>query len=66
MEKNFWNLWSLLKVVIRNRVKKRRSINNVLPIFLDMQKSLSVQKPTVNADDLKKLDDFREDFGQDG
>jgi len=34
--------------------------------FKDMQKSLSVQKPTVNADDLKKLDDFREDFGQDG
>jgi len=34
--------------------------------FKDMEKSLSTQKPTVNADDLKKLDDFREDFGQDG
>jgi len=34
--------------------------------FKDMQKSLSTQKPTVNADDLKKLDEFREDFGQDG
>jgi len=32
----------------------------------DMFKSLQTQKPTVNAADLKKLDDFRNDFGQDG
>ena len=39
---------------------------NIFAHFVDMEKSLSTQKPTVNADDLKKLDDFREDFGQDG
>jgi len=32
----------------------------------DMLRSLSTQKPTVNAADLKKLDEFRNDFGQDG
>jgi len=32
----------------------------------DMRRSLATQKPTVNAADLKKLDDFRNDFGQDG
>jgi len=32
----------------------------------DMLRSLATQKPTVNADDLKKLDQFRNDFGQDG
>ncbi|XP_023349228.1 vacuolar protein sorting-associated protein 4B [Eurytemora carolleeae] len=32
----------------------------------DMLRSLATQKPTVNAGDLKKLDDFRNDFGQDG
>jgi len=34
--------------------------------YKDMLKSVSTQKPTVNADDLVKLDQFREDFGQDG
>ena len=34
--------------------------------YQDMLRSISTQKPTVNADDLKKLDDFRNDFGQDG
>jgi len=34
--------------------------------FKDMCKSLATQKPTVNADDMKKLDEFKEDFGQDG
>jgi len=32
----------------------------------DMLRSLSTQKPTVNAADMKKLDEFRNDFGQDG
>jgi len=32
----------------------------------DMLRSLATQKPTVNATDLKKLDEFRNDFGQDG
>jgi len=32
----------------------------------DMQKSLATQKPTVNAADLQKLDEFKNDFGQDG
>lgn len=32
----------------------------------DVLKSLSTQKPTVNAEDMKKLDQFRNDFGQDG
>ena len=32
----------------------------------DMLKSLSTQKPTVNEADLEKLDQFRNDFGQDG
>ncbi|CAD7077411.1 unnamed protein product [Hermetia illucens] len=32
----------------------------------DMQKSLSRTKPTVNEDDLKKLQKFTEDFGQEG
>jgi len=32
----------------------------------DMRRSLATQKPTVNAADLKKLDEFRNDFGQDG
>jgi len=32
----------------------------------DMRRSLATQKPTVNAADLTKLDDFRNDFGQDG
>ena len=34
--------------------------------FTDMCRSLATQKPTVNADDMKKLEDFRNDFGQDG
>ena len=34
--------------------------------FTDMLRSLATQKPTVNADDMKKLEDFRNDFGQDG
>merc|ERR1712183_1135206 len=32
----------------------------------DMLRSLATQKPTVNAADMKKLEDFRNDFGQDG
>jgi len=32
----------------------------------DMLRSLATQKPTVNDDDLKKLEDFKNDFGQDG
>ena len=32
----------------------------------DMLRSLSTQKPTVNAADMEKLDEFRNDFGQDG
>jgi len=32
----------------------------------DMLRSLATQKPTVNADDMKKLEAFRNDFGQDG
>jgi len=34
--------------------------------FQDMLRSLATQKPTVNAEDMKKLEDFRNDFGQDG
>ena len=34
--------------------------------YQDMLRSLATQKPTVNADDMKKLEDFRNDFGQDG
>ena len=39
-----------------------------LPIYLyqvsmaDMRRSLATQKPTVNAADLKKLDDFRNEY----
>jgi len=32
----------------------------------DMLRSIATQKPTVNADDLQKLEKFRNDFGQDG
>uniref|UniRef100_A0A182J150 vesicle-fusing ATPase n=1 Tax=Anopheles atroparvus TaxID=41427 RepID=A0A182J150_ANOAO len=32
----------------------------------DMQKSLASTKPTVNDEDMKKLDKFTEDFGQEG
>merc|ERR1712172_230650 len=32
----------------------------------DMLRSLATQKPTVNDDDLAKLEKFRNDFGQDG
>lgn len=32
----------------------------------DVLKSLSTSKPTVNSEDLKKLDKFTEDFGQEG
>jgi len=32
----------------------------------DMLRSLATQKPTVNEDDLQKLEKFRNDFGQDG
>lgn len=32
----------------------------------DMLKSLASTKPTVNDDDLKKLEKFTEDFGQEG
>jgi len=32
----------------------------------DVLRSLATQKPTVNADDMKKLEEFRNDFGQDG
>merc|ERR1711974_404407 len=32
----------------------------------DMLRSLETQKPTVNEDDLAKLEKFRNDFGQDG
>lgn len=34
--------------------------------YSDMLRSLATQKPTVNAEDMKKLDEFRNDFGQDG
>jgi len=34
--------------------------------FSDMLRSLATQKPTVNAEDMKRLDEFRNDFGQDG
>merc|ERR1711997_594126 len=34
--------------------------------YQDMLRSLATQKPAVNADDMKKLEDFRNDFGQDG
>merc|ERR1712183_179899 len=34
--------------------------------YQDMLRSLATQNPTVNADDIKKLEDFRNDFGQDG
>merc|ERR1712112_673086 len=34
--------------------------------YNDMLRSLATQKPTVNAEDLKKLMDFKNDFGQDG
>merc|ERR1719483_2024010 len=32
----------------------------------DKLRSLATQKPTVNAADMKRLDEFRNDFGQDG
>merc|ERR1712112_658559 len=32
----------------------------------DVLRSLATQKPTVNAEDMKRLEDFRNDFGQDG
>lgn len=32
----------------------------------DMLRSIGTQKPTVNADDLQRLEKFRNDFGQDG
>ena len=32
----------------------------------DMLKSLATTRPTVNDDDMKKLDKFKEDFGQEG
>ena len=32
----------------------------------DILKSLSTSKPSVNEADLEKLDQFRNDFGQDG
>lgn len=31
-----------------------------------MLKSIATSKPTVNAEDLKKLDQFTRDFGQEG
>ena len=34
--------------------------------YQDMLRSLSTQKPTVNAEDMRKLEEFRNDFGQDG
>ena len=34
--------------------------------FQDMLRSLATQRPTVNAEDMKKLEEFRNDFGQDG
>jgi len=37
------------------------------PVTLsDMLRSIATSKPTVNDDDMKKLDKFSEDFGQDG
>lgn len=32
----------------------------------DMMRSLATSKPTVNSDDMAKLDKFKEDFGQEG
>lgn len=32
----------------------------------DMLRSLATSKPTVNDEDMKKLDKFKEDFGQEG
>lgn len=32
----------------------------------DMQKSLATTRPTVNEDDMAKLEKFKEDFGQEG
>lgn len=31
-----------------------------------MQKSLATTRPTVNEDDMAKLEKFKEDFGQEG
>jgi vacuolar protein-sorting-associated protein 4 len=31
-----------------------------------MMRSLATSKPTVNDEDMKKLDKFKEDFGQEG
>lgn len=40
---------------------------SVPPVTMrDMLKSLASTKPTVNEDDMKKLDKFTEDFGQEG
>lgn len=32
----------------------------------DMLLSIATSKPTVNDDDMQKLDKFKEDFGQEG
>lgn len=42
-------------------------VTSFLQLFqTDMLMSLSTQKATVNEDDLKKLEEFTTDFGQEG
>lgn len=48
---------------------KISSIQVIMFVFYfqnDMLMSLSTQKATVNEDDLKKLEEFTSDFGQEG
>ena len=40
--------------------------NTILCFQRDMDLSISTQKPTVNDEDLQKLQKFTDDFGQEG
>lgn len=39
---------------------------HVLPFQNDMLRSLATSKPTVNDEDMTKLEKFKDDFGQEG
>jgi vacuolar protein-sorting-associated protein 4 len=54
--------------MVRKRLRPTQisSLNVAFSLQMDMSKSLASTKPTVNEDDMKKLDKFTLDFGQEG
>ncbi|GLG98818.1 Vacuolar protein sorting-associated protein 4B [Gryllus bimaculatus] len=48
------------------RIKEKKVFLKEFQAKNDMTRSLATSKPTINSDDMAKLDKFKEDFGQEG